>query len=351
MSERHYELAIVGFGGMGSYHKKQIDTVEGLHVRGIYDILPDVRERAAQAGIHAYASLEETLADPAVQIVLVATPNHVHRDVSIAALNAGKHVICEKPATLTSADLRLMLDAAERGHRLFVVHQNRRWDEDYQMARQLLDACAIGPVYRIERRVMGTRGIPGDWRKVKANGGGMLYDWGIHLLDQILDLVPDRIESVHCELSYNLGFECDDGFRVHLHYAGGLTALVEVQTWNFITLPHWYINGTAGTAVIDKFGQEGYLNRLTDFSRKDATPIVTAAGLTKTMAPRASEAVSREELPRVKMDGRDYYRNVMDALDGRCAPIVRNDQVMRVLRLVEACFESAKLDQTVPFEV
>jgi scyllo-inositol 2-dehydrogenase (NADP+) len=350
MENRQFELVIVGFGGMGHYHKKQIDTVDGLNVRGIYDILPEVRQKAAQENILAYDTLEQALADPAVQIVLVASPNHVHKQLSIAALDAGKNVICEKPVTLTSRDLQEMIDAADRNHRLFVVHQNRRWDEDYQMVRHLIEERALGSVYRIEHRVMGSRGIPGDWRKFRENGGGMLYDWGIHLLDQIMDLIHEPLRTVYCELSFIEGFDCDDGFRVSLHFEGGLTALMEVETWNFIALPQWYINGTGGTAVIDKWGKEGYLQRAAHIDKNDATPIVTAAGLTKTMAPLPDKSIIREEIPLIKMDGRDYYRNVMDAIDGRCPAIVQNHQVMRVLRLVEACFESARTGQPVPFD-
>jgi scyllo-inositol 2-dehydrogenase (NADP+) len=350
MENRNFQLVIVGYGGMGHYHKQLIDKVTGLHVHGIYDILPEVRDKAAREGILAYDSLEQVLADPEVQIVLVATPNHVHKEISLAALEAGKHVICEKPVALSSADLQMMIDAAEKNRRLFVVHQNRRWDEDYQMVRRLVEDKSLGSVYRIEHRVMGSHGIPGDWRKYKEFGGGMLYDWGIHLLDQILDLVKDPLRTVYCELSFIEGFDCDDGFRASLHFAGGLTALMEVQTWNFIALPQWYVNGTCGTAVIDKWGKEAYLQRTASFDKNDIAPIVTAAGLTKTMAPLPEKSIIREEIPLVKMDGCEYYRNVMDAIDGRCLPIVRNDQVLRVLRLVEACFESARTRQVVAFD-
>jgi scyllo-inositol 2-dehydrogenase (NADP+) len=342
MATHPFELAIVGFGGMGSHHQRVIDTVDGLTVRGIYDILPEVREQARQDGIFAYDSLQEVLNDPKVDIVLVATPNHFHQEISIAALDAGKNVICEKPVTLNAAELQAVLAAAARSGKLFTVHQNRRWDEDYRMARRLIEQQAIGTVYHIERRVIGSRGIPGDWRKIKACGGGMLLDWGVHLLDQLLDFIKQPIESVYCEFSYVLGNDCDDGCRILLRFAGGLTVLVEVQTWNFITLPNWYINGTGGTAVLDRFGEEGWIERLVDFDTTDAVPIVTAAGLTKTMAPRPDASVVREEIAKITTDVREFYVNVMDAIEGRCAPIVKTDEILRVMRLVDACFQSAE---------
>jgi predicted dehydrogenase len=350
MFVRNHGIAIIGFGGMGSRHAELIATVEGLNVRGIWDVLPERLDDARKLGLPVYGSFEKVLADPSVGIVLIATPNQLHKDLSIAALDAGKHVICEKPVALDAAELQAMIDAAERNDRLFVVHQNRRWDEDYQMARRIVQDKLIGPVYHVERRVMGSRGIPGDWRKYKAFGGGMLFDWGIHILDQTLDLFPEPVVSVFCELSYVLGNDCDDGCRISLKIASGLTAVVEVQTWNFITLPNWYLCGAGGTAMIDGFGRTGKICTLARFDRNEAKPIVTAAGLTKTMAPRIDDSVAETPVPRVEMDVTDYYRNVMDAIEGKADPIVANPQVMRVMKLLEACFESHRLGQAVPFE-
>jgi len=350
MEQRNHGIAIVGFGGMGSRHAELIATVEGLSIRGVWDVLPERLEDARALGLPVYASFAAALADPSVDIVLVATPNQVHKELSIAALDAGKNVICEKPVALDTQEVQAMIDAAERNRRLFVVHQNRRWDEDYQMARTIVLDKLVGPVHHVERRVMGSRGIPGDWRKFKAFGGGMLFDWGIHVLDQMLDLFPEPIETVYCELSYVLGNDCDDGCRISLRYANGFTAVVEVQTWNFITLPNWYLCGAGGTATIDGFGRFGKICTLARFDRNETQPIVTAAGLTKTMAPRVDDSVAEAPVPTVAMDVTDYYRNVMDAIEGKAEPIVKNAQVMRVMKLVEACFASHRLGQAVPFE-
>lgn len=350
MADRKHGVALIGFGGMGSRHAELIATVDGLDVVGVWDILPERLEDARKAGLRPYGSFGEAIADPAVDIVLIATPNHVHRDLAVAALDAGKNVICEKPVALDVSELQDMIAAGERNRRLFIVHQNRRWDEDYNMVRRLVAEKAIGPVYHVERRVMGSRGIPGDWRKFKAYGGGMLFDWGIHVLDQLLDLFPGPIDSVQCDLSFILGNDCDDGCRISLKYRDGLTAFVEVQTWNFFTLPNWYLCGSGGTAVLDGFGRYGKIRHLDRFDRNEAKPVVTSAGLTKTMAPREDDSVTESDVPFVAMDVTDYYRNVMDVLDGTAEPIVKNAQVLRVMKLLEACFESHRLGQVVPFE-
>lgn len=97
----------------------------------------------------------------------------------------------------------------------------------------------------------GSRGIPGDWRKEKVHGGGMVLDWGVHLLDQILYLYGDRkIETVYASLTHITNQEVDDGFTTILTFEGGTEVLVEVGTNNYISLPRWYVLGEDGTAVI-----------------------------------------------------------------------------------------------------
>ena len=79
-----------------------------------------------------------------------------------------------------------MMDAAERTGNFLTVHQNRRWDEDFWTVKKILEEGKLGEVFRIESRVHGSRGIPGDWRQEKEHGGGMVLDWGVHLLDQAM---------------------------------------------------------------------------------------------------------------------------------------------------------------------
>lgn len=131
MSSKIHSVVIVGFGGMGSYHAKLIKETNSLEVVGTYDLLEARRADSINAGYKVYESYEEVLADPAVEIVLIATPNDVHKEIAIRALQAGKHVICEKPVAMSKEELQDMLDAADAAGRVFMVHQNRRWDEDF----------------------------------------------------------------------------------------------------------------------------------------------------------------------------------------------------------------------------
>ena len=135
---------IIGFGYMGHYHLDKARCVDGLKVVAAYDVEPQKLAQAKEAGLIAYERLEAFLADPGVDLVLVCTLNDVHAQLSIACLNAGKHVMCEKPVTMNSQELQEVLLAAQKNGRLFTAHQNRRWDVDYRMVKQAVDSGEIG---------------------------------------------------------------------------------------------------------------------------------------------------------------------------------------------------------------
>ena len=358
---KEHFLAIVGMGGMGNWHRELISgagnwndracgPIEHLHLAGSYDIKPERQAYARSVGLHAYDSLEALLADPQVDLVLCAAPNDAHRDVVLQALAAGKNVVCEKPAALSSAQLRQMMQAADKAGKLLTVHQNRRWDEDYLAVKQLYRQRTLGEAFRIESRVHGSRGIPGDWRQDPARGGGMVLDWGVHLLDQALQMVPERVRTVYASFTHVASEQVEDGFTVELTFESGLVFVAEVGTHNFASLPRWYVLCRDGTAVIEDWRRPGTMVYATRPDAGDAVPVRTAAGLTKTMAPRTADTVAAKPLPRPTADIRDFYRNVMAAVEGEAAPLVRLDEVLRVMRLMEAVFQSARLHQVVPFE-
>lgn len=346
-----HKLAIVGFGGMAGWHCRLIEKIDDLDVVGAWDIKEERMDYANSVGVHAYKSLEDLLADPQVDIVLVATPNDVHKEISIKAMEAGKNVVCEKPVTLCSEDLQEMRKAAERTGVFFTVHQNRRWDEDFLTAKQIIEEGRLGEVYRIESRVHGSRGIPGDWRQVKEQGGGMVLDWGVHLLDQALLMFPGvKVKKVYATLTNVTNQLVDDGFTVELTFENGIVMLVEVGTSNFVSLPRWYVLGSDGTAVIDDFKCHGKIVRASGVDEGDVVPVITAAGLTKTMAPRREDTICTEKLPELVSDVREFYQNVMAVIEGKEESRIKLDEVARVMRLMEAVFESAERKAVIDFE-
>ena len=174
-----------------------------------------------------------------------------------------------------------------------------------------------------------------------------MLDWGVHLLDRLLFMIPDKVETVNCRLSYVLKEEVDDGFTMFLTFAGGLSALVEVGTCNFISLPLWYVGGDRGSAVIDNWKCEGKMVQLSSWEDKDTLPIMAGAGLTKTMAPRDQKSLITLPLPDVVYDDNELYSNVVDAVNGVAEPCVTTEQALRVMRLMEAAIRSSEEGKTV----
>ena len=126
MVNKEVNLAIVGLGGMGEWHRNLIDEIEGLRVCGSYDIREERQEYAREKGIKSYDSFDELLKDDNIDIVLCAVPNDLHKEISIRALESGKSVVCEKPATITSKDFEEMIKVESRSKGKLVIHQNRR---------------------------------------------------------------------------------------------------------------------------------------------------------------------------------------------------------------------------------
>lgn len=337
------KVAVVGYGGMGGWHTEKLLKSDVAELAGIYDIRRERNELAESCGIHAYGSLRELLQDSEVELVTVAVPNDAHEDVVVKALNAGKNVICEKPVALSLESLNRMIEAAEKNHVHFSTHQNRRWDVDYLAMKQVHDSGELGKVINIESRIHGSRGIPSDWRGEKVHGGGMLYDWGIHLIDQMLMIFGfENVESVYCICDHITNQEVDDGFRLDLNFKNGQRATVEVGTYNFIAMPRFYMRAEKGSALITDWREEAQVVKCTHWHESEVLPVETAAGLTKTMAPRDGITTDTYRVPKPQSDVHDYYRNFIATIRGEATQCVTYDQMRTDLRVILAAFESAK---------
>ncbi len=340
----HY-LGIIGFGGVAKWHYGNLQGLaDRITVKGVYDINPAKGEIAKSLGLVSYGSAKELLDDADIDIVLVSTPNNFHKEYVISALEAGKNVICEKPVALSVADFDEMCAVANECGKVFSVHQNRRWDKDFRIVKKIYDDRVIGKPFYIESRVQGANGIPGDWRFTKVAGGGMVLDWGVHLLDQILWMVNSPVTEVYANLYSIKAPEVDDNFKAILKFENGTTAHVQVDTYCFIPLPRWHISGDAGTAVIDNWKCEGKIvkSKLVEMIYEPSI-IYTGSGPTKTMSPRPSETIEELPLPEdVDSDIKNLFRNLMDVIEGKAERIIKLEEVRRVLQVIEAIFESSE---------
>ncbi len=338
-------IAVIGYGGQGAWHCTQIQKSDVATLAGTYDIR-EIRRSAAEAtGIFVYASNEAIFADPAVDVVVIAVPNDIHEELVIAALRAGKHVICEKPVEMSCASVDRMISAAKESGKRFTVHQNRRWDVDFRGMKAIIDSGEIGEVLHITSCIHGSRGIPSDWRCEKEHGGGMILDWGVHLIDQMLQLIPDPIIRVGCHCTHYTNEEVDDGFKLDLTFATGKTARIELGTYNFIAMPRFYMQCKSGSAIITDWKHPAHVAKLTKWIEKDVTPVVNAAGITKTMAPRDHLTLDEYDTVIPKLDVHDFYRNFLASIDGKEEQIVTHAQIRRVMQVMEAAFASDEQNQ------
>ena len=345
------KFAVIGYGGMGSWHVNHALKSDVIELAGIYDIDPAKAEKAKSNGIYAYSSLEELLNDKSVELVTIAIPNDVHLYTVVRCLEAGKNVICEKPVALSTPDLQKMIEASKKSGALFTVHQNRRWDVDYLAMQQLADTGEIGKPLRIESRIHGSRGIPSDWRGEREHGGGMILDWGIHLIDQLMLIYKNEvIDTINCTVTNITNKEVDDGFYLTITFKSGAVAFCEVGTYNFIALPRFYMKAEKGSALITDWREKTKVAKCKYWHENDVLPVQTAAGLTKTMAPRDSVTMDEYELEIPKSDVHDFYRNFCKAIDGEVTQIVTHNQMLLDMKIMEYAFKSAELGQTVKFE-
>jgi predicted dehydrogenase len=346
------KLGIIGYGGMARWHHKNASKIDGVDVIAAYDIDAGMVKEAEENGLRAYSALDEFLADKDINTVLVATPNHVHKELAVASMDAGKNVIVEKPVALSVAELDEMIAASEKNHVLFTVHQNRRWDKDYRVMRKAVEDGLLGDVYTIESRVHGSGGTMYGWRAYKKYGGGMLYDWGVHLIDQILYMMPTKVESVYARLFSIANPDVDDYFKVLLNFGSSLTAQIEVGTMCMESLPRWFVCGNRGALHIDDFevksGSITRLNKLAD--EVTAEVIDTPSGPTRLFAPRPDDATDHLELPDVKTNWTEFYENVRDVIDGKAELIVKPLEVRYTMSVIEAAFKSHETGQAVKME-
>ena len=342
------KFAVVGYGGMGNWHICNAANSDVVELAGIFDIDEKRKAHAVQVGIKSYDSLESLLADPEIDFITIATPNDHHCEIAVAALKAGKNVICEKPVVMNSEELELCIATANENGKIFSVHQNRRWDTDKIRIAELYASGSLGQVYTIEKRVHGSRGIPGDWRKVKSEGGGMVLDWGVHLIDQAIMILDGvKITSVYARLENITNNEVDDGCHIVMTFENGVVYTVEVGTSNFINLPNFYMRGVNGTAIIRDWDSPMEVVIKKEGVEKDAVPIKAQQGLTKTMAPRDGDTTITYLIDEPTVDVHDYYRNFCRAIDGLETQIVTHAQMRRVMKVMETAFLSAEKNEVI----
>lgn len=344
------KLGIVGFGFMGHCDADMLKTFEDIELKAVADTNPKQMEDAPE-GVERYASIDEMLEKADIDVVMISTPNPSHLEMVEKSAKAKKHIICEKPAAMTVAQFDRMVEVTKENNVIFTVHQQRRWDEDYRVMKEVYDQKLLGDVYVIKSQLYGFNGNMHDWHVFPEMGGGMLYDWGVHLIDQILNMVDSKIDSIYADLRNVINEKVDDYFNILIKFQNGVTAEIELGTYYLTPKRAWFIGGNKGSAVLDGFGGEGKIIRTAHLLENVPGKItMTAAGPTRSFGPAAPGLLVEEPLPEVNVSHRNYFEHFLKAFNGEEEVIVRPEQVRRVLGVMEAVRESAKTGEAVRFE-
>ncbi|PZR34459.1 oxidoreductase [Caulobacter segnis] len=216
---RILNVALVGYGYVGkTFHAPLIAATPGLKLATVVSSDP-AKVAADHPEVRVVADLQTALADPAIDLVVIATPNTLHAPQTIAALEAGKHVVVDKPFAVTAAEARSMAQAAARADRQLVVFHNRRWDSDFLTLRRLIAEGALGEIVQYESHFDRFRPVVRDrWRERPGQGAGAWMDLGPHLLDQALVLFGPPL-AISADIGVQrAGPGADDYFHVVLRY-------------------------------------------------------------------------------------------------------------------------------------
>lgn len=345
------QLGIIGFGGMGKWHAENAPRA-GVEIAAVCDIDEVKQQEAVDKGFRMYKTADELLADMSVNTVILTLPNYLHKEMCIKAAKAGKNVITEKPAAMNVAELDEMEAVCKEAGVFFTSHQNRRWDKDMLIVKKAYDERILGNIFTIESKLHSANGYMHEWHIYKKYGGGMIYDWGVHLIDQILFMMPDaRVLSLYADIKNVLHEEVDDYFKIIMKMSNGITVHIELSTYILEYQPRWLVGGDKGTMVVKNFGCEGHILRTGKLLEKLPPQITeTEAGPTRQFAPVAPGGIEEFPLPEIQTDWVDFYRNVDDVLNGRAKSAIKIPEVRRVLQVMEAARESALTGKAVEFE-
>jgi scyllo-inositol 2-dehydrogenase (NADP+) len=336
-------VALAGFGLAGrAFHAPFIATTPGLRLTHV------LQRRATNAAaidpaVQIVRDFDALLAPEAgIDLVVIATPNDTHAPLATRALEAGRHVVVDKPFALTSAECRRVAGLArERGLVLSVYH-NRRWDGDFLTVRSLLRLGWLGPLQRFESRFDRHRPEvrAESWREQAVPGSGLTYDLAPHLLDQAFVLFGKPAALGARIAAERPAAVADDHFEITLRYESfearlGATLLAEHPG------PRFRVQGTLGE--YERLGSDPQESRLRAGARPDEPrwgedPQECWGAIRATVDGRVVE----EKVPTLPGDYGAFYRNIRDAISGRAPLTVRPEEATETIRALEVAFESSR---------
>jgi predicted dehydrogenase len=334
-------VALVGFGMASEvFHAPLIHANPNLR-------LTHIVARSGNKAQNAYPQARiirdvgDLLAEPSLDLVVVATPNTTHFEIAARALEAGKHVVVDKPFTITSDDADKLIALSRKVGCVLSVFQNRRWDGDFMTVEEILSRKLLGRLAEVESRFDRFRPTvnPKGWREQAKPGSGVLYDLGSHLIDQSVVLFG-RPRAIYAEVRRQReGAAADDNFELHLDYEN-LKVTLKAGMLVCEPSPRYVLYGTAGSYV--KYGLDPQEAAL----KQGGSPAQPNWGVEPEQAwgtcTKCDGSVNRSRYPTLAGRYQAYYDNVYAAVQGTEELAVKPEQAREVIRLIELALESSQ---------
>ena len=334
-------IGMLGYGAIGHEHAVATKEVPGLVLAAVADLDPAriAAARTMAPGLVAHDSADALLADPGVDLVVVSTPPNTHALWALRALDAGKHVVLEKPMALSAKDCDAVLERAADVGRIALVYQNRRFDPDYRVLRRLVDEDALGEVFHVEAFVGGYGHPCNFWHSDVEVSGGALFDWGSHVLDQVLDLLPQDIAYVTSAEHKRVWHDVTnaDHSRVTVRFEDGTEAEFVHSDLAAAVKPKWYVLGTQG-AVVGRWRRERVVAR-GPIGTLDEDVLELADSPASMHLHHPDGSVTDLAVP--KGPAHPFHRDLADHLLEGMPMRVRPEQSRRVVAVLEAAAQSA----------
>lgn len=240
-------MAGLGRSGWGIHCQTLSGMAEQFQVVAVTDI-DAARCNEAQTAFdcRVHDSVESLVADADVDLVVVATPNRFHAPHALMALEAGKHVVCEKPFGFTVGDVDAMIKASQKSGVVVQPFQQRRYEPDFRKVKEICDSGILGEITFIRIAWHGFK-RRWDWQTARSFGGGELYNNGPHLIDHAMELFGPAEPQVWCDLRHSLNSgDVEDDVRFILRSDNSPTVQVELTATTAFSQERWHICGTSG---------------------------------------------------------------------------------------------------------
>jgi scyllo-inositol 2-dehydrogenase (NADP+) len=329
-----HQFGIIGYGRMAEIcHKPLIESLPNVQLSAVYDPTPARRLEAEKQGYCVYDKLNAFFKHPDLEAVAVVTPSVTHHDIVLKALQAGKHVIVEKPMAMNAKEAGEMIQTARKYKKILTVFHNRRFDTDYLTVKKIIQSGKLGKILAIESRIQGWGSAAGfgiatfyqNWRNEKKWGGGGLYDWGSHLIDQMQMMVKSPVASVTANLQKgNFAKDCDDYAMGMIRFENGINGLIEVNYMTKYPLPRWRVMGEKGTLI----NELSNWNEITYFDPSGNLEM---------------------HIPVEKGDPKVIYQSFLKSIQGKGKPVVDPEAVLKTMQIIDAFFASSKKGESIHF--